>query len=117
PLPRRCKIGALYSPQTRKRLRRGLSILTAALIALFCVLERGGNLDWLENRSSDLRAVATLNPAKADRDIVIIDIDNPSFRVLTEDLGRWPWTRQVWTQLLRYITPGRPKLVLFDILF
>jgi adenylate cyclase len=108
----------LYSPQTRKRLRRGLSLLTAALIVLFCALERSGKLDWLENRSSDWRAVATLNPAKADRDIVIIDIDNTSFRVLTEALGqRWPWTRSLWTALLQYLIPGHPKLILFDILF
>jgi adenylate cyclase len=107
----------LYSPQTRKRLRRGLSLLTAALILLFCVLDRSGKLDWLENRSSDWRVVATLNPAKADRDIVIIDIDNGSFPVLTQELGRFPWTRQVWTGLVRYLIPGHPKLILFDILF
>src|SRR5439155_11083656 len=100
-----------------RRLRRGLAILTAALIVVFCVLDRSGRLDWLENRSSDWRAVATLDPAKADHDIVIIDIDNNSFHELTAVLGRWPWTRLIWTKLLRYITPGKPRLVLFDILF
>jgi adenylate cyclase len=108
----------LYSPQTRKRLRRGLSLLTAALIALFCVLAHSGKLDWLENRSSDWRTVATLVPAKADHDIVIIDIDNTSFREITAALDqRWPWTRDLWTELVRYIAPGHPKLILFDILF
>ena len=108
----------MYSPQTRKRLQRGLSLLTAALIVLFCALDRSGRLDWLENRSSDWRAVATLDPAKADRDIVIIDIDNTSFREVTAALDqRWPWTRELWTELVRYIAPGHPKLVLFDILF
>ena len=68
----------MYSPQTRKRLRRGLSLLTAALILLFCIMEGGGSLDWLENRSSDWRVKWSLNPAKADHDIVIIDIDNAS---------------------------------------
>jgi adenylate cyclase len=99
-------------------LRRGLSLLTAALIAVFCALELSGKLDWLENRSSDVRTVATLNPARADRDIVIIDIDNASFREITAALDqRWPWTRRLWTELLTYIAPGRPKLILFDILF
>jgi adenylate cyclase len=107
----------LYSPQTRKRLRRGLSLLTVALILLFCLLERRGALDWLENRSSDWRVKATTNPAKADHDIVVIDIDNASYRDVSEQLGRWPWTRQIWTELLRYISPGHPKLILFDILF
>jgi adenylate cyclase len=107
----------LYSPQTRKRLRRGLSLLTAALILLFCFFEYAGSLDWLENRSSDWRVKATVNAAKADHDIVIIDIDNASYRDVSEQLGRWPWTRRIWTALLRYISPGHPKLILFDILF
>jgi len=85
---------------------------------LFCTLERSGKLDWLENRSSDLRTVATLDPAKADHDIVIIDIDNASFREITAALDqRWPWTRSLWTELVKYLVPGRPKLILFDILF
>jgi Predicted transmembrane sensor domain len=107
----------LYSPQTRKRLHRGLSILTAALILLFCIVERRGSLDWLENRSSDWRVKWSLDPPKADHDIVVIDIDNASYRELSESLGRWPWTRQLWTELLGYLSPGHPKLILFDILF
>jgi adenylate cyclase len=107
----------LFSPQNRKRLRRGLPILTLSVIVVFCALDNTGSLDWLENRSSDWRAVATLDPRKADHDIVMIDIDNTSFRVLTEDLGRWPWTRRVWTELVQYVAPGHPKLILFDILF
>ena len=108
----------MYSPQIRKRLRRGLSILTAALILLFSILERSGRLDWLENRSSDWRVQATLDPAKADRDIVIIDIDNASYSTVGKALDqRWPWTRALWDGLLRYISPGHPKLILFDILF
>src|SRR5258708_11075446 len=108
----------MYSPQTRRRLQRGLAIVTAALIVLFCALDRSGKLDWLENRSSDLRTVATLDPAKADRDIVIVDIDNVSFRELTAALDqRCPWSRSIWTQTVKYLSSGHPKLILFDILF
>ena len=73
-------------------------------------------LDWLENRSSDLRVVSTIKPP-GDPDILIVDIDNASFRTITDKLGRWPWTRRVWTELVRYLTPGRPRLILFDIIF
>jgi adenylate cyclase len=107
----------LYSPQTRKRLRRGLTILTATLIVLFCFFERKGLLDWLENRSSDWRVQATLDPAKADHDIVLVDIDNTSYRVLSGELGRWPWTRRIWTELLGYVSRGKPRMVILDILF
>jgi len=57
-----------------------------------------------------------VNPP-GDSKIVIIDIDNASFRALTDQLGRWPWTRRVWTELVRYLIPGKPKLILFDALF
>jgi adenylate cyclase len=107
----------LYSSRNRQKLRRGLAVLTGAAIVLFCGLDSAGTLDWLENRSADWRVRATLDPSLAAGDIVVIDIDNASFRVLTEDLGRWPWTRRVWTELLNYLGPGNPREVLFDILF
>ena len=107
----------MYSPNTRRRLRRALLISTAAVVGLFCLLEWAGSFEWLENRAADLRTVRTLDPKRADPNIVIIDIDNPSFRELTAQLGRWPWTRRVWSQLLRYINPGQPRLVIFDLIF
>jgi adenylate cyclase len=76
-----------------------------------------GALDWLENRTSDRRAVATADPPRASRDIVIIDIDNASYSILGDKLGRWPWTRAVWTELVNYLTRGHARLILFDILF
>ena len=54
---------------------------------------------------------------RADRNIVIIDIDNASFNALTEKMGRWPWTRRVWTELIRYVEQGKPRMMLFDTLF
>ncbi len=91
-------------------------ILTAALVVAIALMDNAGSLAWLENRSSDVRAKRTVDPP-GDRDIVIIDIDNASYSSLTGKLGRWPWTRQVWTELVRYLNPGKPRLVLFDILF
>jgi adenylate cyclase len=91
-------------------------VLTAALTVAIALLDGTGSLSWLENRSSDIRAKRTVDPP-GDRDIVVIDIDNASYSSLTGKLGRWPWTRRVWTELVRYLTPGQPKLVLFDILF
>ncbi|MEO7651719.1 MAG: adenylate/guanylate cyclase domain-containing protein [Bryobacteraceae bacterium] len=109
--------GSPYSPQTRGKLRRGVVLLTIFLVCIFWTLSSTGALDWLENRTSDWRVRASVSPATASRDIVVIDIDNFSFRELTEKLGRWPWTRRVWTELVRYLTPGHPKLILFDALF
>ena len=107
----------MYNPTTRRRLRRGVILITAGIVLLFGALEISGTLDWLENRSADLRTKATLDPRRADPSIVIIDIDNNSFRDITDQVGRWPWTRRVWTELLRFVSQGNPRLVLFDVVF
>lgn len=107
----------MYSPNTRKRLYRGLVIITAGIAAVFCLLQGTSSLDWLENRSADWRTNATLDPHRADPDIVIIDIDNPSFREVTAQLGRWPWTRRLWTEILDYLTPASTRTILFDVIF
>jgi CHASE2 domain-containing sensor protein len=107
----------VYSPKVRRKLQRGVAVLSLAIAAAVCLLWQVDALTWAENRSSDWRARATADPLRANRDIVIIDIDNASYRSLTDKLGRWPWTRRVWTELVRYLTPGQPRLILFDVLF
>jgi adenylate cyclase len=107
----------VYSPKVRQRLKRGVAVLSFVIALCLCIAHFSGTLDWIENRSSDLRARVAADPARANRDIVIIDIDNASFRSLTDKLGRWPWTRRVWTELVRYVTLGKPNLIIFDILF
>lgn len=107
----------MYSAKIRRKLLQGVLVVSAILVIGLAWAELRGSLDWLENRSSDRRATATADPSRANHDIVIIDIDNASYRTLTDKLGRWPWTRRVWTELVRYLTPGKPKLILFDILF
>jgi adenylate cyclase len=107
----------MYSPLTRRKLVRGVWLLSAALAGALLLLEASGSLEWLENKTADWRTRATLDPGRADPRIVIIDIDNASYRTLTEKLGRWPWTRRVWAELVRYLTPGAPRLILLDIIF
>jgi adenylate cyclase len=48
---------------------------------------------------------------------VVIDIDNPSYDQLQEVFGRWPWPRQVWTEVVRWVDRGDPRLIALDIVF
>ena len=107
----------MYSPKIRRRLRRGVALVSGLIALGLGLMEHAGALTWIENRTSDRRALATADPSRASRDIVIVDIDNASYSALGDKLGRWPWTRRVWTELVRYLTPGQPRLILFDILF
>lgn len=106
-----------YLSQTQKTFQR--AALAAALVCALVVLglSRTRALDWLESGAYDARVRASADPARADKSIVIIDIDNASFDELKDKLGRWPWTRRVWTEVVRYTARGKPKVIVFDAVF
>jgi adenylate cyclase len=105
------------NPQTQRAFRQGvyLAALLAAVVGLALQFTRAG--EWMENRAFDERARWAARPEKADQRIVIIDIDNASFDALQEKLGRWPWPRQVWTEVVRYVSKGQPAAIVFDAAF
>src|SRR5215813_4887271 len=105
------------SPQTVRAFRQGVYIVVglAAMLGLALHFTRAG--EWLENGAYDARARWTARPEEADSRIVIIDIDNPSFDELQDKLGRWPWPRQVWTEIVRYVSKGQPAAIVFDAAF
>lgn len=54
---------------------------------------------------------------EADKDIVIVDINEASLAAMAKDYGRWPWPRQVLGEFIEGIEAQHPKAVVFDILF
>ena len=103
--------------QTERSLRRAVygCICVSVFLALWLSRTHAG--EWLENGTFDVRARWTAQPANANRRIVIVDIDNASYSVLQEKLGRWPWPRSVWTEVIRYVTRGQPGAIAVDIVF
>lgn len=59
--------------------------------------------DWL------LRA----SPRPASRDIAIVAIDDRSIAAL----GPWPWPHRVHARMLRELSRGRPRAIIYDVLF
>ncbi|MBI4466407.1 MAG: adenylate/guanylate cyclase domain-containing protein [Acidobacteria bacterium] len=90
----------------------GLLVLAACEAGLV-----GGGFEVLENRSFDLRVRWLPPPQPPAPEIVIIDIDNPSFAALSEAVGRWPWTRRLWAELVKFLQQGKPGLIVFDAIF
>jgi adenylate cyclase len=89
----------------------GLSIALAMLAGLLLVGDRGVPLR-LEGETLDLRfRLRPQHPPVAP--IVIIAIDDASIA----ELGRWPWSRKLFAQLLGRVAAARPKVVCFDLLF
>jgi len=63
----------------------------------------------------------TVRIVRSDRrpseDVAIVLIDEASLRALDPIVGRWPWPRAIYSDLLEFFSIARPRAVLFDILF
>lgn len=101
-------------------------IFVAVLVQIF--LSKLAVLENLELTAYDLREKASFElpflkkyVRKADKDIVIVAIDDYSKKKLMENasdgLSQLPWHRDVWTDVVRFIEQGEPKAVLFDMVF
>ena len=73
--------------------------------------------EFLENRSFDLRVKLAPPLQPPPSEIVLIDIDNPSFRTLNDAIGRWPWTRLLWAELVKFLHSGGARVIVFDAIF
>jgi diguanylate cyclase (GGDEF)-like protein len=85
----------------------------------------GQLLETYELKTYDLRLKTyyDLNNDKPDKtkkvnsDIVIVSIDNASLDMLESDLGRWPWSRDVYTDTINYLEKDNVDLINFDMMF
>jgi adenylate cyclase len=102
---------------TQKTFLRGVWIAGILTALLVLAASRTRAVDWLESGTLDVRSRWAAQPKAADPRIVILDIDNASLSGLQEQLGRWPWTRGVWTEVIRYVSRGKPSVIAVDIVF
>jgi len=49
--------------------------------------------------------------------IAVILIDEASLQALSTVVGRWPWPRAIYSDMLDFLAMGKPRAVVFDILF
>jgi len=76
-----------------------------------------GLFKGIENRFFDMRAKLAGNKRLPHPDIAIILIDEASLRAMNPAVGRWPWPRSVYGDLLEFLESGGAKKIVFDILF
>jgi adenylate cyclase len=106
----------------RKRHPVLYRILAGALIgcgvsAVVLLFFFAGFFVTLENKTRDVRWRFFSDKGEADRRIVIISIDEDSLNFYRDDLGTWPWPREVFGALVGYLCAGGARLVVFDMLF
>lgn len=91
-----------------------VSLGAAALTALLFL---AGVLEGLEYKTLDARFHRFARQSEADTNIVIVAIDEESLREFKRNNIYWKWPRDLYAAMVSHISKGRPKAILFDILF
>ena len=89
----------------------------AALLLLAAEFGGAGLLSTLEYRYGDLLLRLHAQQQQADPDIVIVDIDERSLDQMAPLVGRYPWPRAVFAELIEGMARQQPAAIVFDILF
>ncbi len=85
--------------------------------AIVLALTNLGAFQTVELKTYDWRLARTADPSTARKDIALVEIDEYSLRNLQQHAGRWPWPRVVHASLIDYLNRGKPKLIVYDVLF
>ena len=113
---------AAFQKQTKRNFLIASGLATAAIALVLSLTLKTRGIQFLELGTYDARMklLAARYAAHEDNrkdEYVVIDIDNASFDQLKDKLGKWPWSRQVWTEVIRYVNRGKPKVMGVDIIF
>lgn len=113
---------AAFQKDTKRSFLRGSLLATTVIAAVLCLSLRTRVMEFLELGTYDWRVQLLDKRFAKDDDkraekYVVIDIDNASFDQLKEKLGRWPWSRRVWTEVIRWVSKGEPRVIGVDIIF
>ncbi|MDH5581152.1 MAG: adenylate/guanylate cyclase domain-containing protein [Bdellovibrionales bacterium] len=72
-----------------------------------------GYSSFFEDRFYDWRMRKTLDKKRVAERIVLLEIDDESLK----KIGRWPFSREVWANVVQKLTKLNAKIIAFDIFF
>lgn len=99
-----------------------VSAFLVVLVIIVLVVRTINLVDFIsktENKTFDSRQVMLVNNhiKKANKDIVIVTIDDASFEYLTNKYGEWPLPRTVYADLINFLEKQNPTSISFDLMF
>lgn len=97
------------------------TVIVIALAAVFILLLKVFNI-WgflleVENKTFDFRQQIISQYKKANKDIVILAVDDSSYEYIVSTYGAWPAPRDFWAHISDGIEKANPKAIAFDLLF
>ena len=76
-------------------------------------------IDSIENRTFDLRQNILINNGakQANKDIVIVAIDDATYEYILDTYGEWPLSRDIYAKMINWLEVQNPRVIAFDLLF
>ena len=93
------------------------ALIVAISMIIIAGLSSTNSLQRLEWISQDFKTQLFRAHKKANDKIAIVLIDEASLQAMNPIVGRYPWPRSVYADVIDFIGAGEPKAILFDILF
>ena len=98
--------------------KAAISLIVGLLLLI--VTAAGYKQKYFENFEHslyDAQARLLRSDKTPDPKIKVILIDEAALKTMDHVVGRWPWPRAIWGDLLDYLNLAGARAVLFDILF
>lgn len=71
----------------------------------------------IEQGTFDLRQTIISKYKTANKDMIILAVDDATYEYIMDKYGAWPISRQVWADAINAIEKVNPKSIIFDLLF
>ena len=91
-----------------------ISLFVFAVISLFFNFKLLQTLEWTVD---DFKIEYLRKDSSANKDVLVLLVDEDTLAAMDTIVGAWPWQRSVWADLLEYLSLAEAKSVAFDILF
>ncbi|WP_455212103.1 CHASE2 domain-containing protein [Kaarinaea lacus] len=99
-----------------KRLKP-LLLITIFVAAIAGAVQYFNVLQRLEYIAYDWQLTLARQHKTPPQDVKIILVDDASLQAMDPIVGRWPWPRSVFADVIDFLAMGEPKAIVFDILF
>lgn len=103
------------NPALSRLLLRALGVVATALLVVGVLAQTTlypRVLWWFEDKAQSL-----LNSPLPMDHVLTVDVDEESIRRLEPELGAWPYPRDVYARVARFLAANGARAVVFDILF
>ena len=104
-------------PPFAKSIKFSATLIIIASVLATLLLHSIDFFSRVEFATFDHRVGLFRSDKKIHEDVVVVLIDEESLQSMAGELGRWPWPRAAYVDLLEYFALAGAQALAFDILF